>query len=183
MNTKYNFIITFLIIFSFNLSSQNTENKWVAGISLASAKYVTEHQAKIVGGEWAYQSPRFNVSRYLTKGLTIDAGFATAIGDKQKYTTFDGAIRYDFGTSMNNVVPYLLLGRSFISAKLLTPTVNLGAGNTFWISSKYGVNLQFMYKYSQDKFSSQFSHYYTSVGLVYSFGERSMVTRLWNSNH
>ena len=175
--------ITLLLFLTSSLISQNRENKWTIGLSLASAKYFTKTQARKVGGEFVYQSPRINISKYLFKGLTLDAGFSTAIGDSQKYTNFDGAIRYDFGKSDENVVPYIMLGGSFISALSFTPTLNLGAGSTFWVSQKIGLNLQFMYKYSQDRFTSQFSHIYTSVGVVYSFGSRSLVPRLWNSRH
>ena len=181
MKYKYIFLIASFLFFSTSIMSQNEEAKWSAGISLASAKYSTDLQARKVGGMWAYQSPRFNISRYLFHGLTLDAGFATAIGDNQKYTTFDGTLRYDFGSSYKNVVPYVLIGGSFIKAELLTPTVNVGVGNTFWFSSNYGLNMQFMYKYSEDKFESQFSHIYTSVGLVYSFGNRYTSPRIWNS--
>ena len=175
-----------IIIFSFltlSISSQNSENKWTFGVSLASAQYSTDFQAKALGGQFIYQSPRFNISKYMFANITLDGGISTSIGDTQKYTTFDGTLRYDFGTSNNNVVPYLLLGGSIISADRPTPTLNFGAGNTFWFSENYGLNLQFMYKYSQDKFESQFSHTYASVGLVYSFGSRSMFPRLWNENH
>jgi len=171
-----------VLFLSQSLLSQNNENRWVFGVSLASAKY-TPTQAKVVGGEFVYQTPRFNISRYMFSNITFDAGFSTAIGDNQKYTTFDGMMRYDFGTSNNNVVPYLLIGGSFINANAFTPTVNMGAGNTFWFSPKYGLNLQVMYKFSQDKFESQKSHLFTSVGLVYSFGNRSLSPRIWNQNH
>lgn len=69
-----------------------------------------------------------------------------------KYTTFDAVLRYDFGTFMDNVVPYVVIGGSFISAVETTPTLNLGAGNTFWIKENYGVNVQVLYKYSEDRF-------------------------------
>ncbi|WP_296635004.1 hypothetical protein [Polaribacter sp.] len=67
------------------------------------------------------------------KSFTADVGFSTAIFDTQKYTTFDAVLRYDFGTSMHNVVPYVVIGGSFVSALETTPTLNLGAGNTFWV--------------------------------------------------
>ncbi|MEE9406787.1 MAG: hypothetical protein V3V28_01805 [Polaribacter sp.] len=180
---KKSSLLIVLLFLSYSLLSQNKDNKWTFGASLASAKYMTTFQAQKVGGGFVYQTPRLNLSKYLFYNITFDAAISTAIGDTQKYTTFDGAIRYDFGTSNNNVVPYLMLGGSFIKAKALTPTLNFGAGNTFWFSEKYGLNLQLMYKYSQEKFQSQFSHFYTSIGLVYSFGTRSMSPRLWNDNH
>ena len=177
------FLFLVVLFLSQQLFSQNSENKWTFGVSLASAKYITKLQARKVGGQFVYQTPRLNLSKYMFSGLTLDGGVSTAIGDTQKYTTLDGTIRYDFGTSDNNVVPYVLLGGSILIANRPTPTLNFGAGNTFWFSQRYGLNIQFMYKYSEERFESQFSHYYTSVGLVYSFGLRSLVPRIWNENH
>jgi hypothetical protein len=177
---KYPLLIV-IIFLSHSMFSQNHENKWAFGFSLAFAKY-TPKQATVVGGEFVYQSPRVNISRYMFSNITFDAGFSSAIGDTQTYNTFDATMRYDFGTSNNNVVPYLLLGGSFINANAFTPTLNTGAGNTFWFSSKLGLNLQVMYKFSQDEFESQRSHFYTSAGLVYSFGVRSLAPRIWNDN-
>lgn len=176
MKTKI-LIIFFLFVFILQVKAQNEEQKWTAGISLAVAKYSLE-AGKIVGGQLAHQSPRFNISRYFLIGLTMDAGIATSVGDL-KHTTFDGLLRYDFGRSRENVVPYILIGGSLISALRLTPTANFGAGTTFWFNSKYGLNLQVLYKYSQSEFQSQESHIYPSAGLVYSFGDRSINPRLW----
>jgi len=178
MKTKI-LIISLLFAFIVQLKAQNEKQKWTAGISLASAHYMTEFQGKALGGKYVYQTPRFTISKYMFSNITFDAGISMAIFDSQAYTTFDGIARYDFGTSDNNVVPYLLLGGSFIKAKMLTPTVNVGAGNTFWFSQKYGFNLQVMYKYSEGKFESQYSHFYTSIGVVYSFSVRSLNPRLW----
>ena len=172
---KFNILITvFLIIFSFQLKAQSEKQKWTAGISLASAHYLIDFQADVLGGGYIFQTPRFNISRYMFSDITFDAGISASIFDDQTYTSFDGIARYDFGTSKNNVVPYILLGGSFITAKVLTPTVNIGAGNTFWFSQNYGFNLQAMFKYSEARFESQFSHFYTSIGLVYSFRGRSL---------
>ena len=165
-----------------SLFSQSEDNKWTFGIDLALAKYSDADRA-LIGGTFINQSPRFSLSKYMLSNITFVGALSTAIGDNQKYTTFDGLARYDFGTSQNNVVPYVFVGGSFIKAASLTPTANFGVGNTFWFSDKYGLNMQFMYKYSQDKFTSQKSHTMTSIGLVYSFGSRSMNPRLWSSAH
>jgi len=178
MKTKILFI-SLLFAFTIQVKAQSEKQKWSAGISLASAHYMTEFQGKTLGGKYVYQTPRFNISKYMFYNITLDVGISAAIFDSQAYTTFDGIARYDFGTSDNNVVPYILLGGSFIKAKVLTPTVNIGVGNTFWFSQKYGFNLQVMYKYSEVKFESQYSHFYTSIGLVYSFSGRTLNPRLW----
>ena len=170
-------MIVFLFLTS-SLFSQNENNRWTFGVDIAWVTY-SEADKLTVGGKFINQTPRFTLSRYMFKNITFSGSVSTAIGDNQKYTTFDGVARYDFGTSQNNVVPYVLLGGSFIKAKVLTPTVNFGLVNTFWFSSRLGLNLQLMYKYSQDKFSSQTSHIMPSFGLVYSFGSRSLNPRLW----
>lgn len=179
---KLKFLVLFFFFLIISIKGQNENSKWTFGLGLASAKY-TPDQAKVVGGQFISQSPRINISKYMFSGITFDAGLSTSIGDNQKYTTFDGIMRYDFGTSTNNVVPYIFIGGSFINALALTPTLNFGAGNTFWFSSRYGLNIQVMYKFSEDKFSSQKSHLYPSIGLVYSLGLRSLVPRIWNYKH
>jgi len=113
----------------------------------------------------------------------MDASFSTSGLDTQEYTSLDGTMRYDFGTSYENVVPYVVLGESFITADQLTPTLNFGVGNTFWFSPSYGVNFQLMYKFSEARFTTQFYHFYFSIGLVYSFKPRNMSTRLWDRKH
>ncbi|GAB7256102.1 hypothetical protein [Polaribacter sp. OB-PA-B3] len=172
-------IIVLLFALTININAQTEKQPWAAGISIAGAKYSFE-AAKVVGGQLAHQTPRFNVSKYIYKGLIADAAIATSIADHQSYTTFDATLRYDFGTSNDKVVPYILVGGSFISAIRTTPTANFGAGSTFWFNQKYGLNFQLMYKFSESKFESQKSHLYPSVGLVYSFGYRSLNPRIWN---
>lgn len=183
MKNKYNYIsIVFLFVTTISLFSQNKDNKWAFGLDLASVKY-SDADGLLLGGSFINQSPRFSLSKYMFSNITFVGAFSTAIGDTQKYTTFDGLARYDFGTSKNNVVPYIFIGGSFIKAASLTPTANFGVGNTFWFSSKYGLNLQLMYKFSEDKFQSQKSHIMTSIGLVYSFGNRSRNPRLWETGN
>ena len=99
--------------------------------------------------------------------------------EKKIYTTFDALIRYNFGTSQNSFVPYVFIGGSLINASSVTPTTNFGIGSTYWFSDKYGFNFQVMYKDSQVKFTSQKSHFVSSVGFVYSFGFWAMQPRVW----
>ena len=167
-------IIIFLLAFTIHIKSQNIQQKWTAGISLAGAKYT------YIGPPVVEVSPRLNISRYIFKGLSLDMGFAKdVIGDTQTYTTFDGSFRFDFGQSNYNVVPYILIGASSLKGKVITGTMNLGVGNTFWLSSKYGLNFQLINKYSKDIIQSQRSHLYPSLGLVYSFSARNLNPRVW----
>lgn len=121
------------------------------------------------------------MSRHIFKGLILDLAFATRLGGEENYTTLDGALRYDFDRSNYNVVPYILIGTSFLKGKVITGTANLGVGNTFWFSPKLGMNLQVMYKILKDNIDTQKSHIYPSVGLVYSFSHRILNPRLWDN--
>ena len=168
-------IISFFYAFIFHFKAQNKQQKWVAGISLAGAKYTYNSRPLV------YVSPRLNISRYIFKGLILDAAFATRIGGGESYTSFDGALRYDFGRSNYNVVPYILVGASYLKGKVITGNSNFGIGNTFWFSQKLGMNLQVMYKYLKDDIDTQKSHIYPSVGIVYSFSHRNLNPRLWGN--
>ncbi|WP_157662461.1 hypothetical protein [Polaribacter sp. SA4-10] len=160
------------------LHSQSANNKWTFALDLASIPYLIK-DGRTIASSLLNQSPRFSIAKYMSYNITFVGSFSTVIGGNMKYTTFDGLVRYDFGTSQNSLVPYVFIGGSLINASSLTPTTNFGIGNTYWFSGKYGFNSQIMYKDSQVKFTSQKSHFMISVGFVYSFGFRSMQPRMW----
>ena len=185
MEMKFKNSIFFLLFFAsiFIAKAQNIDSKWTFGMSAASAMYFEEDGQKI-GGSFINQTPRITITRYLFNNLTMDVSYSTSTFlDTQKYNSLDGILRYDFGTSYDNTVPYVLLGGSFITAEQLTPTLNFGVGNTFWFMPNYGLNFQLMYKFSETKFASQYSHIFSSIGLVYSFKSRNMNVRLWDRRH
>jgi len=185
---RYLLSLFFLFLLVSNSHSQffGTDNStWNVGVSAGFAYYSGDN-AIDVGTHYVHQIPRINISRYLLKGITLDAAVSFNAFDNEgqlkntvSYTSYDGTVRYDFGTTYDNIVPYVLIGGSIISSARPTPTLNFGAGNTFWFSSKIGFNLQFMYKFSEDRFESQRSHIYFTAGLVYSFGQRTSQRRLW----
>ncbi|PQJ80443.1 hypothetical protein BTO18_15245 [Polaribacter porphyrae] len=164
------------------MSAQNPDSKWTLGAHIGSVIY-SDLDGKNLGGAYIDQIPRFTLSRYMFSNITFEGAIGTTLLDNQKYTTFDGIAKYDFGKSFDNVVPYILIGGSFIKGTKLTTTLNLGAGNTFWIFPNYGLNIQVMYKYSDPRYTSQFSHLYPTIGIVYSFKSRNMNRRLWHMNH
>ncbi|MBL4905225.1 MAG: hypothetical protein JKZ00_04270 [Flavobacteriaceae bacterium] len=144
-----------------------------------------------IGDQFNFQIPSLHVSRYIFKGLTLDAGlsFSTinnvpGIGNSISYFSLDGATRYDFGMSNDNIVPYVSVGGSLVkTTKTLTPTFNFGGGGTYWINSRYGINTQLIYKYSLESYTSMRSHFHFSIGVVYSLKHRSVIDRLWTNNH
>ena len=174
------FLIIPLLIFSIEINSQNKKSKWTFSVNLASVKYAAS-DGEFIGEEFINQSPRFTLSRYLFSGLTFEAGYSASVVKDENYKTHDAAVRYSLDLYKNKVVPYVLLGGSYIKAKELTHTFNVGVGNTFWFSNRGGLNIQFLYKFSGDQFkTTQRSHLMTSIGFVYSIKSRALFPRLWN---
>lgn len=168
MKRKLTFSVIFFLSLCINILSQNQEKKWTLTFGSASVLYSTENSSA-VGARYLAQFPRFSIGRYMFKNTTFVGSISSSYGGFQKYTTFDGEARYDFGTSENRISPYILIGGSFIEAAKLTPTLNFGAGGTLWISERFGLNGQLVYKISENRFTSERSHTFGSVGLVYRF--------------
>lgn len=171
-------ITLLLFIFSFQVNAQKENNNWAFGVDLALVKYPKTDvegldEASIV------QFPRLSVARYMSHNFTLGGAFSAAFGN-QKYITFDAFSRYDFGTSEQIFVPYIMVGTSFILAEEVTPTINAGLGSTFWFFEDYGLKLQVLHKLSGKKFSSQISHTMFSAGLVFNFGRTKESHVGWN---
>lgn len=189
MFKSLNFFLVFFFVGA-QLVGQNKESKWVVGASIGVVKFASE-DSRFIGEQFIFQMPKLNVSRYFYNGLTLDAAISfntiDEVGSLYKnnvsYLSLDGALKYDFGTSNNNLVPYVLLGSSLLKTTYkMTPTLNIGGGGTFWLNSRYGFNMQLLYKSSAESFESMRSHTYFSFGLVYSLKPRTLVPRLWNHN-
>ena len=182
----------FLLFFfvGLQLVAQNKENRWVVGAGIGVAKFASE-DAKFIGDQFIFQMPKLNVSRYFYNGLILDAAVSfntvneigTLYKNNVSYLSLDGAVKYDFGTSNDNLVPYMMVGGSLLKTTYkMTPTFNFGGGATFWLNSKYGLNTQLLYKSSSETFESMRSHTYFSVGIIYSLRPRIMAPRLWSHN-
>jgi hypothetical protein len=180
MKHKKIYLLIFFLCLGIQLNGQNFDNKWTVAFGGGAAMY-TNAAGEIVGGALTDQSFRVNFSRYFFNNFTLDAAFSLSLFDSQKYTSIDATVRYDFGTSNYNTVPYILVGTSIVDQIKSTPTLNFGFGNTFWLFQNYGLNFQLMYKYSANKYETQRSHLFPSVGFVYSFGPRNLNPRVWNS--
>lgn len=188
---KYFFVLIALMFLS--VQSQDVNNKWALGVGAGGLLY-SEQDLKTVGFRYSEQFPRLSIARYMFKNVTFAGQFSRSIDENKKYITFDGDIRYDFGTSENMISIYVLLGGSLIDTKYVLPFINLGAGGTLWISDKFGLNSQLSYKYNNSGFTSQASHIFASGGLVYRFNlngnkvgsvrkSKKTRTRLWEMRH
>ena len=179
-------ILIFLCVGS-QLVAQNLEKKWTIAASVGVAKF-SSIDARATGDQFVVQIPKLNMSRYLSKGVTLDVGFSAGVIDRVSgvfdnstdYFSMDIGSRYDFRQSNQNLVPYLFAGTSFVNVnKEFTPTLNIGGGAVFWLSSKYGVQPQLLYKTVQTSAIHMRSHVYFSIGFVYSLKHRILVPRLW----
>jgi len=176
------FILT--LLFSLQVTAQSNNSKWVVGIGGSLAKF-QDADVAFIGDNFNSQAPRLSVSRYLFKGLTVDVGlsFSGIFKDDIPYFSFDTAVRYDFENSNESFVPYVLVGGSIVKTiNKASPTFNLGFGSTYWLTGKYGLNTQLVYKHSLESFEGMRSHLHLSVGVVYSFIFRNDSDRLWNRN-
>lgn len=186
-------LISFLFLVCFTIHAQNRSSKWTVGLSGALVNF-GDGGVNSVGDNFLYQFPKISVTRYVAHGLSVDLSSSISTIDELdgffknqfNYFSIDGTIRYDFGTSKENLVPYVGLGMGWIGAPSTltnaksTPTTNFVFGGTFWFSPKFGFNAEFVYKNSSEQYESMRSHSQMSAGLVYSFRPRQMVRRLWH---
>jgi hypothetical protein len=176
-----------IVLISFSTNAQNTDNKWVVGVSGSLVRFSNINRVK----DWHnFQAPKINIARYLFSGLTVDAGItlnaidiSPFVTNKFSYNSFDGNLRYDFNLSDNHLVPYLTVGASIVGPSNTiqnsksSGVLNVGFGGTFWVSSHLGFNTQISYKHSPEKILSMTAHKQLTVGLVYSIKPRTRVIK------
>ena len=174
--------------------SQTKDQKWVLGVSSSLISFGDAGAASIIKERFNFQLPKLNLTRYLFKGFSLEGGVTLSSIDRVEgfytnafnYISMDGAIRYDFNRSEENLISYIALGGSMVRAPStvknsnVTPTLNTSLGLNFWISPQWGLNVQGTYKFSNPDFRSTRSHHQLSVGFIYSFKPRVMVFRLWD---
>ncbi|WP_439130253.1 hypothetical protein [Polaribacter sp.] len=172
-----------------SVKSQDSTNKWTVGIGLGGLLY-SEKDLDKIGYRFSEQFPRLSVARYVFKNTTIAGLFSQSVQEQKKYLTFDGEIRYDFGTSENLLNVYSVVGGSLIDTRFTLPLINFGFGGSLWLFDNIGLNGQLLYKYNNSGFQSQASHIFASGGIVYRFkigssskGIRKTRRRLWEMEH
>jgi hypothetical protein len=131
---------------------------------------------------------RLYVDRYIYNGWSAEAvmGAQTYKSDRMVNDSigvtgfigyFDAALKYSFYKQLGRgaIDPYLGTGLGFSlrssdpkqSAPLLTPTLNLSAGCTFWLSKQIGLQAQGVYKFGLVDILGSSSYTQYSLGLVY----------------
>jgi len=193
MIKKFIYLFSLLVISTMAIQSQDINNKWSINIGSGGVLYPGEYDPN-VGFIFTEQFPRISISRYMFKNITFSGALSNSTNDLKKYTTLDGEIRYDFGTSENLISIYALIGGSIIDANKKLITLNFGVGGTLWISDSWGLSSQLMYKHIPNILGIpkryQTPHIYACGGIVYRFSFSNPISfqkkstssrkRLWN---
>lgn len=196
MNKNILFLLAALLLCNFTATSQNEDNRWVAGISTAFTSFGRQGKA-VVGERYMSQVIKLNAARYFFKGLSLDGSLVLSpinkveglIDNKFSYFSADFTLRYDFNTSDENLVPYIGGGFSYIGAPSSvlgaanTISLNFVGGGTFWFSPRLGLNAQLAYKRLPENIVSMVTHTQVSFGLVYSLNRRVLNYRLWDHRY
>lgn len=169
---KLLFLITLI---SFTATAQ-IKNDWNIGVGFSVVNFGDEG-AKFIGDKTLFQLPRLNITAPITEEISFDLAYSfqtiNNVGvfeNNANYYSFDGSVRYNFHEVVADVNPYLFVGASLVKAELKTsPTLNIGAGTTYWFGYNWGVNGQLYYKHSFENFQGMRSHIQLSLGVVYSF--------------
>ena len=177
-----------LLLLSFNVKAQDSDNPWAIGIGVNAVDFYPTGEDAPLGGmfdEFFNFGDHYNVlpslstisvSRYLSDGFTLMAtGSLNKIehyGDESvddlSYYGIDGTIKYNFLKS-TTFDPYLGVGGGYTWVdEIGAGTLNGTVGFNIWFSDNIGLNLQSSYKHAfEDYLSSHFQH---SAGLVIKFG-------------
>jgi hypothetical protein len=190
---KFIFFLFFNILIGHNLYSQDEYNKWVVGIGINAVDYFPIDNIKhnvntgnpdgffneITNAQdhWNIGGPKINVTRYLKKKFSFDAGLSlnkiTKLGeikiDDITYIAIDGNVQYNIFNNQRVINPFVFAGGGYTFADRSGGTFNSGIGANLWFSPKFGLNAQWAYKYNSPDFAL-LPHFYYSLSVVMKLG-------------
>jgi len=177
-----------LLLFSFNVKAQDSDNPWAIGIGINAVDFYPTGEDAPLGdyfSEFFNYGDHYNiipsisvisVSRYLSDGFTFSVTgslnkiehFGDSGVDDLSYYGIDGTIKYNF-LKETTIDPYLGVGGGYTWVdEIGAGTLNGTVGVNFWFSDNFGINVQTSYKHAfEDYLSSHFQH---SAGIVLKFG-------------
>lgn len=174
MIMKKSFFIL-LVFISASTIAQVKNRKWQFGVGASVVKF-SDEDASYIGDKNLFQIPRLNLTVPINDNLSVDGAISFNsfdigfIENSAKYFSMDGSLRYSFTNFSDKFFPYVFVGGSLVdSDRKMTPTFNFGAGATYWITDKFGLNTQLYYKYSLESFESMRSHIQITGGIVFAF--------------
>jgi len=165
--------VTFLCCFS-NLIAQTKNNDWQVGIGFGITKF-NDKNADYIGDKHQIQLPRLNLTMPVADNLAVDAAISfqsvdfNFINNQVNYFSFDTSLRYFYPVT-EKFYPYVFGGLSLVKTTFnTTPTFNIGAGATYWITNFIGFNTQLYYKQAGDSENIR-SHIQFTGGMNFSTG-------------
>ncbi|MGM5469068.1 OmpA family protein [Flavobacteriaceae bacterium LMO-SS05] len=178
-----------LLLVSFNVKAQDSNNPWAIGIGVNAVDFYPTGEDAPLGDyfdEFFNYGDHYNVlpslssisvSRYLSDGFSLSATgsinkikhFGDASKDDLSYYGIDGTIKYNFLKSSSTFDPYLGAGGGYTWVdEIGAGTLNGTVGFNLWFSENIGLSIQSSYKHAfEDYLSSHFQH---TAALVIKFG-------------
>jgi len=173
-------IVCVLLFFCLHTYAQDSTVKWAASVG---ASFVNFTDTPGFSGEGVnFQIPNLSLLRYIDKGFTVGAGITfTGISEidhlySNQYDVImmDFFGKYDFNLSEEKWVPTVITGVSLLvkDRNDRAISVNLGAGLTYWVLPKMGLNAQVVHRFVPENYEQNFgSHTQISGSLIITFGE------------
>lgn len=177
MVLKRTLLVLFLLFISSTTLAQVQEqsSQWQFGIGFGIAKF-SDEDAGYIGDKNLFQIPRLNLTIPISDKLSVDGAMSFNtfdvgfISNSAKYFSMDGSLRYNFKDLIDKFEPYIFVGGSLVdSERKMTPTMNIGAGATYWVTDGIGLNAQMYYKHSLEIYESMRSHIQLTGSIVFAF--------------
>jgi hypothetical protein len=177
MVLKRTLLVLFLLFISSTTLAQVQEqnSQWQFGIGFGIAKF-SDEDVSFIGDRNLFQIPRLNLTIPISDKLSVDGAMSFNtfdvgfISNSAKYFSMDGSLRYNFKDLIDKFEPYLFVGGSLVdSERKMTPTMNIGAGATYWVTDGIGLNAQVYYKHSLEIYQSMRSHIQLTGSIVFAF--------------
>lgn len=181
-----------LLVFGFSTANaQDDNNPWQFGAGINAVDFYPVGEDAPRGDlfdEYFNVNDHYNilpslstlsVSKYLgdnfSFGVTGSVNRIEKYGDAEvkdlSYYALDGNIKYNLGALLKwkTLEPYLVVGGGYTWVdKIGAGTVNGAFGLNYWITEKFGLTAQSMYKHSFEDYLSE--HFQHSLGVAFKFG-------------
>jgi hypothetical protein len=176
------YLLAFLLISFGNFVAQDGSRSWSVGLNSSSVLY-SEKDGLVVGGRHIAIIPGVSLSKYIGNKTTISFTLSKSIKDSQKYLSSDVNLNYELLNPDYKLRIYVLSGIGIVNLLETGVTLNLGSGGTLWITDRFGLNGQLIYKLSALGGDLQKSHIFGTAGIVYSLNLGGYNSRIWERKH
>lgn len=182
IKNKLFYFFAFLLLSISNSVAQEGSRSWSIGLNSSSVLY-SKQDVPDLGGRYIGIIPGVSFGKYLGKKMTVSFAFSKSINDSQKYVSVDANLNYELFNPAYKLRIYSLGGISIVNLLETGVTLNVGVGGTLWITDRFGLNGQLMYKLSVLGGHFQRSHIFGSAGIVYSLNLSGSNARIWERKH